>query len=228
LEQIGATVTKHAERDVPNDPVPIGRYGRAMSAGPTTAPARGRPAAASREDVLDAATRRYLRGERIDVQAIAAELGLGRTTIYRWFGSREELIGDVLVRVTEPLLEEARARSRGRGAAKILDTFDRFNRGLVDAPALRRFVERERDAAVRIITSGAGNVQPRNVAMITSVIEDEVRAGTYDPPVDPATLGYAIVRLAEAFLFNDAAAGMRGDVDRLRDVEAAILGVKQP
>jgi hypothetical protein len=33
------------------------------------------------------------------------------------------------------------------------------------------------------------------------------------------------VRLAEAFLFNDAIAGIRGDVDRLRDVEAAILGV---
>jgi hypothetical protein len=31
------------------------------------------------------------------------------------------------------------------------------------------------------------------------------------------------VRLAEAFLFNDA--GMRSDVDRLREVEAAILGV---
>jgi hypothetical protein len=61
------------------------------------------------------------------------------------------------------------------------------------------------------------------VARITGLIEDEVRRGTYEPPVEPATLGYAIVRLAEAFLFNDAA--MRSDVDRLRDVEAAILGV---
>jgi AcrR family transcriptional regulator len=31
----------------------------------------------------------YLHGRRIDVQAIAAQLGLGRATIYRWFGSRE-------------------------------------------------------------------------------------------------------------------------------------------
>ena len=60
---------------------------------------------------------------------------------------------------------------------------------------------------------------------IAGLIEDEVRAGSYDPPVEPGTLGYAIVRLAEAFLFNDATAGMRGDVERLRDVEAAILGV---
>jgi len=187
---------------------------------------RGRPPAASREQVIDAATDRYLRGRRVDVQAIAAELGLGRTTIYRWFGSREELIGDVLVRVTEPLLAEARRGARGRGAAKLLDVFDRFNRMLVEAPALRSFVDREREAAVRIITSGAGNVQPRNVAMITAVIEEEVEAGRYDPPVEPSTLGYAVVRLAEAFIFNESATAVVHSVDRLREVEAALLGVK--
>jgi AcrR family transcriptional regulator len=185
---------------------------------------RGRPAAATREQVLDAAMHRYLRGRRIDVQAIAAELGLARPTIYRWFGSREGLLGEVLVRAAEPLLERARAEARGRGAAKLLDTFDRFNRGLAAAPALRTFVEQEREAALRIISSSGGKVQPRIVGMIAEVIEDEVRAGRYEPAVDPSTLAYAIVRLAEAFLFNDAVAGMRGDVDRLRDVEAALLG----
>jgi AcrR family transcriptional regulator len=167
---------------------------------------------------------RYLRGRRIDVQAIAAELGLGRATIYRWFGSREDLIGEVLVRAAEPLLDAARTKARGRGGRALLDTFDRFNRSLADAPALRTFVEQERDAALRIITAG-GVVQPRIVARITALIEEEAEAGRYDPPVEPATLGYAIVRLAEAFLFNDTAAGMRGDVDRLREVEAALLGV---
>jgi AcrR family transcriptional regulator len=189
------------------------------------APRRGRPAAASREDVVAAAMYRYLRGRRVDVQAIAAELGLGRSTIYRWFGSREGLIGEVLNRAADGLLEAARAEATGKGARFLLDVFDRFNRSLADAPALRQFVEQERDVALRIITSSGGITQPHNVARIVEVIEEEVRAGHYDPPVEPATLGYAIVRLAEAFLFNDAAAGMRGDVDRLRDVEAAILGV---
>jgi AcrR family transcriptional regulator len=192
----------------------------------TSAPRRGRIAAASRDDVLALAMHRYLRGMRIDVQAIAAELGLGRTTIYRWFGSRDDLIGDVLVRTAEPLLKDARTSAGGSGGRALLDTLDRFNRSLANAPALRRFVEHERDAALRVITSGAGNVQPRIVAMITDLIEEEVRAGAYDPPVEPATLGYAIVRLGEAFLYNDAAAGMRGDVDRLRKVEAALLGVE--
>jgi AcrR family transcriptional regulator len=83
---------------------------------------RGRPANASREDVLALATRRYLRGRRVDVQAIAGELGLGRTTIYRWFGSRDELIGEVLVRAAEPLLERARAGARGTGGGSPCST----------------------------------------------------------------------------------------------------------
>jgi AcrR family transcriptional regulator len=190
-----------------------------------TARRLGRPAAAGRGDVLDAAMDRYLRGRRIDVQAIAAELGLGRATVYRWFGSREGLIGHVLVRAADPLLHEARAKARGHGGRALLETFDRFNRSLADSPALRSFLEHERDAALRIITSSGGMVQPHVVARIAALIEDEAAAGRYEPPVEPQILGYAIVRLAEAFLFNDVAAGIRGDVERLREVEAALLGV---
>ena len=192
-----------------------------------TGPRRpGRPAAATREDVLEAALHRYLRGQRVDVQAIATDLGLGRTTIYRWFGSRDELLGEVLARATDPVIDAARAGARGRGGKALLDTFDRLNRALADAPALRTFVENEHDAALRVITSGAAFLQPHMVARIAGLIQEEVDAGRYEPPVDVQTLGYAIVKLAEAFLFSDAAAGMRGDVDRLREVEAALLGVR--
>ena len=190
-------------------------------------PRRGRRAAASREDVLRAALYRYLRGRRIDVQALAGDLGLGRTTIYRWFGSRDGLLGEVLVRAAEPILEQAREEARGVGGAALLDTFDRINRALAAAPALRAFLESERDA-LRIITSGSGPaaVRSRMVEKITRFIEDEVNAGAYDPPVEPAILAYAIVRLAEAFLYNDTVTGIRGDVERLKQVEAALLGVR--
>ena len=190
-------------------------------------PARrpGRPAGATREQVLAAALHRYLRGRRVDIQAIAAELGLGRATVHRWFGTREALIGEVIVLASTPVLSDARRRAGGRGGPALLETFDRFNRSLADAPALRRFVEAEREAALRIITSRSGIVQPRIVAMITELIEEEARSEAYRPPVEPAVLGYAIVRLAEAFLFNDAALGSRGDLDRLREVEAALLHV---
>jgi hypothetical protein len=61
------------------------------------------------------------------------------------------------------------------------------------------------------------------VDRIGAVIAREVDAGAYQPPVEIATLALAIVRLAEAFIFNDAHAGIRGEVDRLREIEAALL-----
>jgi AcrR family transcriptional regulator len=198
-----------------------------MSQNPTNTRSRGRPAAASRDDVLAAGLQRFLRGQRVDVLAIAAEIGLGRATIYRWFGSREQLLGEVIIRATEPVLAESRAGLAGKGGPGLLDTFDRFNRALADAPALRAFVEQERDAALRIIASGSGIVQPRIVELITALIAEEAEAGNYDPPLEPALLGFAIVKLAQAFLFNDAVVGIRGDVDRLRQVEAALLDVNE-
>src|SRR5438067_6115307 len=172
--------------------------------------------------------RRYLRGRRVDVQAIAGELGLGRTTIYRWFGSRDELLGEVLKHAAKPLLEDARAGAEGTGGLALLHTLDRFNRSLAEAPALRQFVENERETALRVITSSAGKVQPWVVGAITELIRREVRAGTYRPAIEPATLAYAIVRLGEAFLCNDAVGGMRGDVDRLGEIQAAMFGWERP
>ncbi len=182
-------------------------------------------AGATRDDVLDAARRRYVGGERVDMRAIAADLGVGRATLYRWFGSRQELLGEVIARETEGYFAHVRKRVGGRGAPALLETFDRINRGLVRAAGLRRYVEQEREAALRTLTSSAGRVQPAAVGAIAAMIEAEAATGAYDPPTDPATLAYAIVRLAEAFIYNDALAGIRGDVEDLRRVEAALLGL---
>ena len=128
----------------------------------------GRPAAASREDVHRGGALPLPAGrQRIDVQAIAAEIGVGRATVYRWFGSRDNLIGEVVIRATEPVLAEARAGLEGKGGPGLLDTFDRFNRRSPMPLRLRAFVEQERDAALRLVASGAGMVQPRVVELIT-------------------------------------------------------------
>jgi AcrR family transcriptional regulator len=200
------------------------RKTRAIAGNPgTESPRRGRPSAASPEDVLAAALHLYLRGRRIDVRALAADLGVGRTTIYRWFGTREQLVGTVVALAAEQVLAGIAADAKGRGAERLLEIFDQFNRALADAPALRAFLDQERETAQRIITSSEGAVTPRMVERIGEIIAKEVADGAYEPPVDIETLAFAIVRLAEAFIFNDVRAGIRGDVDRLRAIEAALL-----
>jgi len=184
----------------------------------------GRPAAASREDALALARARFLAGERVDVQAIARELGLARATMHRWFRTRELLLGELLAELGEERMRLLRAGVRGHGAQALLETWDRFNRELARAPGLRALVASEPELAVRVLTSADGVVQPRMIATVQSMIEQEVQAG-FRPAVAPDLLAYAIVRLAEAFLYSDAAKGFVGDTARLRELEAALLGV---
>ena len=170
------------------------------------------------------ATKRFLEGERIDVQAIARELGLARATMHRWFQTREALLGEVLAALGEQRLLAIRARTPGGGARALLETFDAFNRELAATEGMRMLLAQEQERALRILTSSGGLVQPRMVATLQAMIEDEVQAGRYEAKVDPSVLAYAIVRLAEAFLYNDAIAGIRGDTERLREIESALLG----
>jgi AcrR family transcriptional regulator len=185
----------------------------------------GRPAAATREDAIGLAGERFLAGERVDVRGIALELGLARATMHRWFGTREAFLGEVLAALAEERLAAIRNDTPGAGAPALLACFDRFNRELAATDGLRALLASEQERALRVLTSSGGVVQPRVVAAVERLILAEIDAGTFAPAVAPGSLAYAIVRLAESFLYNDAIIGIRGDTDRLREVEAVLLGV---
>lgn len=167
----------------------------------------------------------FLRSRRIDVQALAAETGVSRATIYRWFGSRDGLVGAAMVRAFVPIIAEARASTERSGAAALADTFATVADLLAAASGLRWFLESEREGALRIVTSSTGPVQPEVVAMVTQTIEAEVRCG-YEPPVDVGTLAYATTRLVEAFLYNDAIVGVNTELSHLRPLLEVIFGAR--
>jgi AcrR family transcriptional regulator len=174
--------------------------------------------------VLQAVAEQYVNGRRVDVTVVARDLGVSRATIYRWFGSRDALIGEVVAIELERLIAAKRQAVTRRGAAGLVEVLDATNRSLAKSTALQRLLEQEPIGAMRLLTASDGIVQPRAVACVGELIRAEASAGTFDPPAEPDALAYAIVRLAEAFLYNDAAIGIRGDHRRLREVQAALLG----
>jgi AcrR family transcriptional regulator len=186
----------------------------------------GRPAASTREAALELARKRFLACERVDVQAIARELGLARATMHRWFQTRELLLGEVLATLAEERLCSIRLETGGSGPVALLRTLDRFNRELAATRGMRALFTQEQERALRILTSSAGVVEPRVVATVERLIDAEVKNGSFDAPTPPGVLAYAVVRLGEAFLYNDALAGIRGDTERLQQVLAALLGVR--
>jgi AcrR family transcriptional regulator len=174
---------------------------------------------------MHAARKRFLSGERVDMQAIARELGLARATMHRWFGTRGQLLGELLADMGSERLRAIRAETGGSGALALLESFDGFNREVATAAGLRMLLVQEQELALRILTAGNGMVQPRLIATVKELIVGEMGEPGFEPAVEPDVLAYAIVRLAEAFLYNEALIGMRGDTERLRELEAALLGL---
>ena len=181
------------------------------------------PAELTAEHVHHVARRRFLGRQRVSVEDIAAELGISRATAYRWVGNAEQLAGEVIASIAEATFRRALAEARGRGAARVIDVMARGMRYIATAPAYREFMERDPQKALRIVASKEGPVQQRTIALHQELLEEEVRRGALELPVDSHTMAYALVRTVESFLYADAIAGEKPDIDKAVEILKLML-----
>ena len=174
-------------------------------------------------DALRLARRWWFAGERLDMGALARELGISRATLYSWVGSRERLIGEVIWSFAEEGMRQAREAARGQGADYIVDVFARFARTNASFEPLRRFIAQDPGLALRVLTSKEGPVQGRMTAIARELLAAQVEAGTLEPALDVDTLAYVMVRVAESFLYSDVIAGSEPDVDKAVEVVRVLL-----
>ena len=84
-----------------------------------------RPARTGPLDAFKLARRTWQDGERVDMSALARELGVNRVTLYRWVGSREQLLVEVIWSLAERTLSNLdsttcdRRRARGQGRERV-------------------------------------------------------------------------------------------------------------
>jgi AcrR family transcriptional regulator len=182
------------------------------------------PERATQVAAFRAARRRYLAGERIDMQALAAELGISRATLYRWTGPREQLISDVVFSLSDELFEQAkRETTHLAGAERLLAVFHRHMEAVVRAPSLTAFLRQETNVALRILTGRGGSVQRRTVARLADLYRAEQATGAFAPRADPDVLAYAVVRVTEGFIYNDAIAAVEPAVEQAAAIVALLL-----
>jgi AcrR family transcriptional regulator len=174
-------------------------------------------------DVLHAARRRFLRGERVDMNELAQEVGISRATLYRWVGSRDQLLGEVLWSLAEPALAQARSEAKGRGAAWVRAVYRRFGDLIVEFEPLRRFVKSEPECALRVMTSKASPQQRRVVDTFRDILVEAQERKGLQLRVDPETLAFAMVRIGESFLWTDLITGEAPDLTKAHEVARMLL-----
>jgi AcrR family transcriptional regulator len=100
---------------------------------------------------------------------LATQLDISRATLYRWFGSRDQLIERLLVELASEFGAAARANTQGEGDERVVDFARRLMTTTVDYRPIRTFVEREPQLALRLLISARGAVH-------ASVVEELVTA----------------------------------------------------
>jgi AcrR family transcriptional regulator len=179
-----------------------------------------RPCAAA---ALRLARRTFMAGDRIDAQALAATLGVDRTTLFRWVGNRDRLLVSVLTSLADPTLRDAAAAAGGTGPERIGRIVRLFAQALIDAPYYRAFLRRETERALRLITTKASPLQQHVVASFERLLEQERDRGHLDPALDLHDLAYLVVRIVESFIYADLITGDPPDAAKAELAVAALL-----
>ncbi len=188
--------------------------------------------AAARPTALDAfrqARRTFLAGDRVDMQALARTLAVDRATLYRWVGSRDQLLAEILWSLIDPTitrLREARCHpgppavpGQSPAAAVITETV----RAVIANPGMQRFLDREGDLALRLLTTKASDFETRLIALIGDLVRREAEAGRLNPSVPLGDLPYALVRIMESYVYLGLITGEHPDPDRAARVINALL-----
>ncbi len=194
---------------------------------PDTALARLLSEGAPRPDALTAFTvarEWYREGRRIEMQELAAELGVSRATLFRWVGGRDDLLGEVLAADARLPLDVADRESAGlHGGDRVARVMERFCELVLGAEQFRTLLRREPERALKILTTRAGAVQGRLVAAVEYLLQREADEGHLDPPMPLPDLAYLVVRILESFLYSDIITGETPDPAKVGQAIAVLL-----
>jgi AcrR family transcriptional regulator len=180
--------------------------------------------------VFAAAAAAFESCQRLDMQSLARQAGVGRATLYRRAGNRDRLLGELLWwRARRVLVARVRATAGLAGVARITAVVAGVLRAAERDKPLRAFLETDPEAALRILTGTRSVVQRGLAGALENLIGLERGRGAFAAELDSAALAYAIMRIGEGFLYADVIADRPPDVSRaVTVIEALLRGLDRP
>ena len=173
-------------------------------------------------DAFRRARRMWLKGERIHLASLSAELNIGRATLFRWVGNKDLLLVEVLWSLYEPPRLEALNAAPGNGVDFVVGVYRHINSTLLHSEPLRRFIREDPEYALKILTSSQSTLHSRTVEANTRTLRDQVAGGHINPPLNINSLSYFMVRLAESCLYSDSINGREAREEELEDACTAV------
>jgi AcrR family transcriptional regulator len=174
-------------------------------------------------DAFRLARRKFLAAQRIDMSGLADELGVNRVTLYRWVGSRNQLLVEVVWALARRTLEKVDEGVQEVGGERIVQVIVRFLDAVICNEGMRRWLADEGESAMRLLTRHETDFQPRLISAVHELLGEEAVAGRLDLPVDLHELAYVIVRLIESYTYLDLITGERPEAQRAEPILRMLL-----
>src|SRR5262250_1932090 len=153
--------------------------------------------------IFAAAVDTFVAGQRLDMRSLARRVGVARATLYRRAGNREQLLDQVLWWRTRLLLaDQVRASAHLTGTDRLTAVTGGVLRAIGADRPVRMFLEADPENALRVLTG---------------------RRSAFDARLDTPTPAFAIVRVADGFLYSDVIADRAPGIDRAIIVIEALL-----
>jgi AcrR family transcriptional regulator len=181
------------------------------------------PRSRSAAEAFAVGRRKFMAGERLDMKGLAAELGVDRSTLFRYVGNRDELIVNILNSLWEPTFAHIAATAEGTGGARVARVMGLFAQAMIDAPYYSVFLQREPERALRLITTKSSPIQQRVVAAFEGLLQQEADRGNFSHPMRLHDLAYLVVRIGESFIYADLITGETPDAAVAEQAIAALL-----
>ncbi len=156
------------------------------------------------------------------MQAMAAELGISRTTIYRWAGNQDQLLGEVISGLAHETFRAAERGVRQQGRARVLAVFGNVMRRIASNKGVRSALHRDPQQFLRVVTN-LGPVNRAATALCAELLQREVERGALQLAADVDELASALIRIGETGLYSDMLAGIEPDIDGLLEISALLL-----
>ena len=170
-------------------------------------------------DAFRLARRRWLAGERVDMSAMAGELDVNRVTLYRWIGSREAVLVDIVWGLAEQTLADVCREVRGRGAGRVVAIVTRFVELVISNPGMQRWLADEGELAMRLLTRSDRGFQPRLIDWVDGLLQRE----QVELEADRREVAYVLVRVIESYTYLDLILGERPDARRAEPILRLLL-----
>jgi AcrR family transcriptional regulator len=177
--------------------------------------------------IFAAAVDTFVSGQRLDMRSLARRVGVARATLYRQAGNREQLLDQVLWwRARRLLADQVRASADLTGTDRLTAVIGGVLRAIGADRPVRIFLESDPETALRVLTGSRGAVHQGMAATLENLIDLERGRGAFDASLDTPTLAFAIVRLADGFLYSDVMADRASGVGRaVIAIEALLCGL---